>query len=72
VKQKRYWGITYTNCGDVMPDTIRRTRIESKRACCDNRYRFRDNSDVWEAEWEKWRKAGCRAVRVIVTVEAKP
>ncbi len=29
-KDQNMWGITYTNCGDVMPDTIRRTRHEAR------------------------------------------
>jgi hypothetical protein len=73
IKPHRWWGITYTGpSNDVMPDTIRRTRKESQKACCDHRYRFRDNSDDWREEWQEWHKRGCRAVRVIVTVEATP
>jgi hypothetical protein len=68
VKPRRLWAITYTNSGDVMPDTIRRTRREAQQACCDNRYQFRDGSD-WRHEWSQWKKRGCRAVRVVVTVE---
>lgn len=69
LKPRRYWGITYTNSGDVMPDTIRRTRKEAQKACCDGRYKLRDSSGDWWPEWLGWREGGCRAVRVIVQVE---
>lgn len=73
IKPHRWWAITYVNMSnDVMPDTIRRTRKEAQRACCDARYQFRDRPDVWEAEWREWHKRGCRAVRVIVTIEDFP
>jgi hypothetical protein len=68
-KPHRWWGITYVNSADVMPDTIRATRREAQEACCRNRYQFRENSDDWEAVWRDWHKRGCKAVRVIVTVE---
>lgn len=63
-KPQRLWGITYVNTPEVMPDTVRRTRREAMKACCDLRYSFRDNPDEWMPEWMEWRKRGCRAVRV--------
>lgn len=72
IKPHHWWAVTYAGpSNDVMPDTIRRTRKEAQKACCDQRYKFRDN---WREEWGQWHKRGCRAVRVIVTVtvEATP
>lgn len=68
-KPQRLWGITYVNSSAVMPDTIRRTRKEAMKACCDARYSFRDDPSDWMPEWKGWHKHGCRAVRVIVQVE---
>ena len=70
MKEKRWWGVTYANCDEVMPDTIRRTRKDAMRACCDNRYRYRDDPEDWRSKWEKWNAAGCKAVRVVVRREA--
>ena len=69
MKEQKFWGITYVNSGDVMPDTIRRTRQEAQKACCDNRYQYRDNSDDWKLEWASWAKRGCKAVKVVVRRE---
>jgi hypothetical protein len=66
---KRWWGVTYINSSEVMPDTIARTRREAMKACCDRRYQFRDDPDDWMPAWKEWHKRGCRAVRVIVQRE---
>jgi hypothetical protein len=67
-KPQKFWAITYTNCPEAMPDTIRRTRAEAKKACCDGRHQFR--ADNWKDEWREWAKLGCKAIRV--TVQARP
>ncbi len=69
-KPERLWGITYVTGTGVMPDTIRRTRKEAQRAACVGDFPF--SAAKWEDEWREWHKCGCRAVRVIVTVEAQP
>jgi hypothetical protein len=66
-KIRKFWGVTYVNSPDVMPDTIRRTREESIKACCGERSRWRGDAN-WRFQWQKWRKAGCRTVRVMVEV----
>jgi len=65
-KQNRWWAITYINSERIMPDTIRETRRDAKKACCDNRPNLRS---VWGSEWKDWKKNGCNAVRVIVQRE---
>ena len=66
-KIRKFWAVTYTNSPDVMPDTIRRTREEAIQACCDGRSRWRGDAG-WRFQWKQWRKAGCRAVHVMVEV----
>jgi hypothetical protein len=61
-KPQHLWGITYSNSPEVMPDTIRRTRMEAQKSAC-------DTTDGWRDEWKEWRDRGCRAVRVIVQAE---
>lgn len=59
MKSHHWWGVTYSNGKDVMPDTIRRTRREARHAC----------TTVGNRDWKFWHKNGCRDVRVTVFVE---
>lgn len=68
-KEQKLWGVTYSNNDQVMPDTIRRTRMEAQKACCDNRYQYREMSEEWKDEWRRWKKIGCKAVKVVVRRE---
>jgi hypothetical protein len=61
LKPQLLWGVTYVNSPQVMPDTIRRTRVEAIKACCEQR-----GSTSFRHQWNEWRKRGCRAVRVEV------
>lgn len=70
MKEKRWWGITYMNSGDVMADTIRETRQEAMKACCDNRFGYMTDPDDWRPEWRIWKRLGCKAVRVVVSPNA--
>ncbi len=69
MKDHRYWGITYCDGSDVMPDTIRRTRKEAQQACCGPEYEYKP-AQFWRGKWDQWNRDGCKAVRVLVRREA--
>jgi len=68
-KPERMWGVTYTNCqARVLPESIRSTREEAIKAFVDPRKPVNGQSD-WRFAWSEWKKRGCRAVRITVSVE---
>lgn len=60
IKPVHGWGITYCNDPNVMPWTIRETRRQA----------IQEHGDGWN--WPRWRKYGCRCVRVTIIQEQQP
>ena len=55
IKPTRAWGVTYTNSPQVMPWSIRERRRDATESISDGDW-----------TWARWRKAGCRVVKVTI------
>lgn len=70
IKPQRLWGVTYTNSQtEVNPESIRRTRREAQHSMHNILWRPTPTATPDET-WRYWHKAGCRAVRITLTVES--
>jgi hypothetical protein len=66
LKPQRLWAVTYSNCPEAMPWTVRRTRKQAIRTAC----HLDDwGSEDFRPEWTRMKKQGCKTVRVVLITE---